>query len=271
MRSIELFAGAGGLALGTARAGFRHSAVLEWDVDACDTIRHNRDRGFPDARTWNVVEGNVRGYDFGQHRGKIDYVFGGPPCQPFSLGGKHRGHEDERNMFPEAVRAIREIRPVAFIFENVKGLLRQGFANYYSYIIHQLRFPTVCRTGDEEWTDHLARLEKLYTGGRRNIIRYNVVYRLLDAADYGVPQHRQRVFIVGVKSDLGVEFHFPDPTHDGNALLHNKWISGEYWERHRVPRVPAVNARRYCVEGLQTWNNVAVASATAMAHRARRN
>src|SRR5277367_5777879 len=154
MRSVELFAGAGGLALGTARAGFRHMAVLEWDADACKTIRRNCESGFEDARGWKVIEGDARLHDFTQYEGKATVVFGGPPCQPFSLGGKHRGHEDERNMFPEAVRAIREIQPVAFMFENVKGLLRQGFANYYNYIVHQLSFPTVQRKGDEEWQNH---------------------------------------------------------------------------------------------------------------------
>src|SRR5207245_5814312 len=121
---------------------------------------------------------------------------------------KHRGHEDRRNLFPQAVRAVREIRPKAFLFENVRGLLRKHFANYYSYIIHQLRFPDIVPKGEEEWTDHLARLEKLATGGKYKGLRYNVVYRVMDAADYGVPQHRWRVFIVGVGADLGIEFEF---------------------------------------------------------------
>jgi len=236
LRSVELFAGAGGLALGTARAGFQHDAVLEWDADACNTIRKNLAKGFAGCATWKVIEDDARVYDFAQHSGKVEYVFGGPPCQPFSLGGKHLGHEDERNMFPEAVRSVREIRPVAFVFENVRGLLRQGFANYYNYIIHQLRFPGVLRKGDEEWTDHLARLEKLHTGGKFKGLGYNVVYRLLDAADYGVPQHRDRVLIVGVRSDVGIEFHFPERTHEGDALLYDKWVSGDYWERHHIAR-----------------------------------
>jgi DNA (cytosine-5)-methyltransferase 1 len=139
-------------------------------------------------------------------------------------------------MFPHAVRAVREIQPKAFIIENVKGLLRRTFANYYSYILHQLRFPDVKTRGDEEWTDHLARLEKLATSGRGKGLRYNVVHRLMDAADYGVPQHRNRVFIVGVRSDLGVEFSFPDITHAEDALLHDQWVSGEYWERHRISK-----------------------------------
>ena len=81
---------------------------------------------------------------------------GGPPCQPFSVGGKHAGVDADRNMFPHAIRAVREVAPRAFIFENVKGLLLENFANYYQYIVHQLTFPEIKRRGDEEWTDHAA-------------------------------------------------------------------------------------------------------------------
>jgi DNA (cytosine-5)-methyltransferase 1 len=139
-------------------------------------------------------------------------------------------------MFPHAVRAVREIQPKAFIFENVKGLLRKGFANYYSYIINQLRFPEVTPRGDEEWPDHLSRLEKLATSGKHRGLRYNVVYRLLNAADFGVPQHRFRVLIVGVRADMGIEFAFPDRTHEEDALLYDQWVTGEYWERHKIAK-----------------------------------
>lgn len=237
MKSLELFVGAGGLAIGTAQAGLRHRVVIEWDHNACDTLRCNRAAGVEHVRDWSIIEGDVRDYHFAQHQGEVDIVVGGPPCQPFSLGGKHRGQQDERNMFPQAVRSIREIMPKAFIFENVKGLLRQNFANYYSYIIHQLAFPTVTSKGDEEWPDHMARLEKLKTGGRKpRETRYNIVYQLLNAADYGVPQCRERVLIVGVRADLGVEFSFPHPTHSQDALLYDKWVSGEYWERHGIAK-----------------------------------
>ncbi len=236
MRSLELFAGAGGLAIGTSRAGFEHRVVIEWDRNACDTLRMNAAPGHGHADEWNVFEGDVTTYDFQRHAGDIEFISGGPPCQPFSLGGKHRGMNDERNMFPHAVRAVREIQPKAFLFENVRGLLRRNFANYYSYIIHQLRYPEVRRKGDEEWTDHLARLEKIATSGKHWGLGYNVVYRLLNAADYGVPQHRWRVFIVGLRADLGIEFSFPQRTHEEDALLHDKWVTGHYWERHCVAK-----------------------------------
>ena len=236
MRSLELFAGAGGLALATARASFEHEAVIEWDRNACNTLRLNARAGSGHAGDWKIVEGDVRAHDFRQYAGRVEFISGGPPCQPFSLGGKHRGNLDHRNLFPQAIRAIREIKPRAFMFENVKGLLRKNFANYYSYILHQLRFPDVTTCGDEEWINHLARLEKLNTGGKHRGLEYNVVYRLLNAANYGVPQHRWRVLMVGVRSDLGIECAILDQTHEENALLYDQWISGEYWERHRVAK-----------------------------------
>lgn len=245
MRSIELFAGAGGLALGTAQAGFEHEAVLEWNANACNTLRRNHDAGVSHVAEWEVVDGDVRDYDFSKHAGSVEFIAGGPPCQPFSLGGKHLGQQDSRNMFPEAVRAVREIAPKAFVFENVKGLLRQNFSNYYNYIIHQLSFPEVLPRGDEEWIDHLARLEKIATRGGNSGLAYNVVFQLLDAADFGVPQRRHRVFIVGVRADCGIEFKFPMVTHTEDALLYDKWVSGEYWERHNVSksRRPTLDSR----------------------------
>lgn len=236
MRSIELFAGAGGLAIGTAQAGFDHVALLEWDRNACETVRINQAAGHSAVRDAELIEGDVSDYTFRPYRDSIDLVSGGPPCQPFSIGGKHKGFEDARNMFPQAIRAVREIRPQAFIFENVKGLLRPDFSNYYSYIIHQLTYPDLIRRGDEEWPDHLARLEEYHTHGRYRGLKYNVVYQLLNSADYGVPQRRERVLIVGVRSDLGIRFSVPTPTHEEDALIYDQWVSGDYWERHRVPK-----------------------------------
>src|SRR5689334_18509348 len=134
MKSIELFAGAGGLGMGVSRAGFSPQAVIEWDRWCCDTIRENRGSGFGLVGDWpEPTEGDVRRVDFREYEGKVDLVTGGPPCQPFSLGGKHRAHADTRDMWPEAVRAVRETRPSAFIFENVKGLTRESFATYFSH------------------------------------------------------------------------------------------------------------------------------------------
>ncbi len=105
VRSIELFAGAGGLAIATANAGFEHDAVLEWNENACATIRRNKAAKLPHVRDWEVIQGDVTEYDFRDHAGTVEFVSGGPPCQPFSIGGKHGGMDDARNMFPHAVRA----------------------------------------------------------------------------------------------------------------------------------------------------------------------
>ena len=236
MKSIELFAGAGGLALATANAGFHHRAVLEWNPNACATLRRNKADGLEQLKDAAILEGDISGVDFRPFSEKVDLVPGGPPCQPFSIGGKHAGMDDRRNMFPHAIRAVREIRPKAFVFENVKGLLRESFSNYYQYIIHQLRFPELIRNPGEEWPHHLGRLEKMATHGCETGLQYRVIYQLMNAADFGVPQHRHRVLIVGIRSDLHLEFSFPESTHEQDALLYDKWVTGEYWERHKVAK-----------------------------------
>ena len=236
MKSIELFAGAGGLALATANAGFHHHAVYEWNRNACATLRRNQVDGLSQIAGAKIVEGDVSDVCFSSLSGKVDVVSGGPPCQPFSIGGKHVGMDDTRNMFPHAIRAVREIAPRAFIFENVKGLLRETFSNYYQYIIHQLSFPEIVAKGDEEWTNHLSRLERAATSRRKSGLAYNVIFQLMNAADFGVPQHRHRVLIVGIRSDLDFDFSFPQQTHEQDALLYEKWISGEYWDRHKIAK-----------------------------------
>ena len=234
MRSLELFAGAGGLALGMARAGFRHAAVIEWDRDACNTFRRNQENSSTSVECWPVHQCDVRGFNY-DSLGEVMVVSGGPPCQPFSLGGKHRGFQDNRDMFPEAIRAVRELKPRAFIFENVKGLMRESFSSYFEYIHLQLTYPSVLRQQDETWIEHRARLERFHTANKKSS-EYNVVFRLLNAADYGVPQRRERVFFVGFRSDLGVEWTFPKATHSEDALLASQWIVGDYWDRHDIPR-----------------------------------
>jgi DNA (cytosine-5)-methyltransferase 1 len=238
MRSVELFAGAGGLALGISQAGFKHDAVIERDKDTCTTIRENQRRGIEPVKSWPLYDCDVRTFQYSDIAPGIDLLAGGPPCQPFSMGGKHKGHQDTRDMFPEAVRAVRELQPRAFIFENVKGLLRESFAKYFSYIQLQLTYPEVTRRADEDWLDHLTRLEKHHTSGSEKGLFYRIVYRLLNAANYGVPQRRERVFIVGFRCDLGLEWSFPASTHSQDSLLWSQWISGEYWERHQIQQVP---------------------------------
>ncbi len=145
--SIELFAGAGGLGNGLAQAAFVPRIVVEHGRWCCNTLRdnHKGSAASMDAtdEAWRVIEGDVCRVDFKPYGGKLDLVSGGPPCQPFSLGGRHRAYDDARDMFPDAVRAVRETRPEAFVCESVKGLTRAAFADYFSYVQLQLEHPEV--------------------------------------------------------------------------------------------------------------------------------
>ncbi|HUA69164.1 MAG TPA: DNA cytosine methyltransferase, partial [Candidatus Saccharimonadales bacterium] len=196
---------------------------------------------------------------------KIDVLAGGPPCQPFSIGGKHRGFNDSRDMFPEAARVVRTVRPKAFIFENVRGLLRRSFAKYFEYILLQLTYPEIAPADDENWTGHLNRLERYHTKGRYQGLYYRVTFRLVNAADYGVPQKRDRVVIVGFRSDIGEDWHFPTATHSEDALLFSQWVTNEYWDAHRIsrksrPLITSQIAQRVMQmqppEGVERWQTV---------------
>ena len=254
MNAVELFAGAGGLGLGLSLAGFKPRAVVEWDKWACDTIRENQQRGFPLVQGWPLFEADVRKWindarDEPSLR-EIDLVAGGPPCQPFSMGGKHRAHQDTRDMFPATVEVIRTFRPKAFIVENVKGLTRSSFHNYYQYILLQLEFPEIVKRPDESWTEHNGRLQQHKSAAKSRSVAgltYNVVPKLLNSANFGVPQRRERVFIVGFRSELGVKWKFPRESHSYHALLHDQWVSGEYWERHRIPKTRRPSVPREAV------------------------
>lgn len=260
LSSIELFAGAGGLAQGVAQAGFHPRLVAEWNRDACQSLRENQQRGFALLQGWPVQEQDVRLLDFTAFRG-VDLVSGGPPCQPFSIGGKHGAQADGRDMFPEAVRAVREARPRAFIFENVKGLTRATFRNYFEYIRLQLQYPELVARAQEDWAEHLARLEQHHLSGDLAGLSYRVLTEVLQAADYGVPQRRERVFFVGFRQDLNVNWHFPAPTHSKERLLEEQ-ASGRYWERHALRPPPTLERQVKAVsrglfdEVLEPWVTV---------------
>lgn len=237
MNALELFVGAGGMAMGGAAAGLRPKAVLDWDRWACETIRQNADAGLAPFVHWNVEQVDVRHFDFGQFADEVEIVTGGPPCQPFSLGGRHRAYDDTRDMFPQAVRAVRQTRPKAFVFENVKGLTRQSFLNYFEYIKLQLKHPEIELDKDADWIDHLRKLEEFEASNSERGLNYTVLAEVLNAADYGVPQRRERVFFVGIRSDLNLKWHFPEATHSREALDWDKWVSRSYWDRARVGRL----------------------------------
>jgi DNA (cytosine-5)-methyltransferase 1 len=245
MRSIELFTGAGGLALGLERAGFATIAMFERDADACATLKHNRP-------AWNIRQSDVCEVDFSS-LGPVDLVAGGPPCQPFSMGGKARGHQDHRDMFPQAVRAVRELRPAAFMFENVRGLLRDAFANYVEFIRLQLTYPYFPVSDNVDWDVNLRRLQRHHCSSRSiSELSYKVTINLADAADYGVPQRRHRVFFVGFRRDIDSGWSFPSPTHDRSLLLRAQRITGDYWREHGIAPPPTSPGGRATPQALHT-------------------
>lgn len=257
MRSVELFAGGGGLALGTHLAGFTTEVVAEWDRWACDTLRENRDAGYPLVQGIEVHEGDVRDVDWSEVAEGVDLVSGGPPCQPFSAGGKARAADDKRDMFPATAEVIRALKPRAFIVENVRGLTRSAFSDYFSYIQLRLAHPELTSRDSESWGDHFTRLQAEHTSIRTDL-QYKVIPTLVNAADYGVPQQRWRVFFVGFRADVDAEWSFPNPTHSG-AALRVAQESGVYWERHRVPkknRVLSVRSSAVSGRDLKPWKTV---------------
>jgi len=222
MKSLELFSGAGGLARGLSCSGFEHAKLVDSNKHACNSLRSNFGSGL-------VFEGDVRDFDY-KSLSQIDLVAGGPPCQPFSLGGKHRANDDSRDMFPFAINAINVLQPKAFIFENVKGLLRKSFSQYFDYTLLRLSLPECTKKPNQDWQDHLAFLKRI----PRTDLQYDVSYKLVNAANYGVPQTRERVFIVGTRSDLNVSWTFPKETHSKNRLIFEQKQTGEYWDRHGI-------------------------------------
>ena len=169
---VEICAGAGGQALGLAMAGFVHVALVEYEQEYCNVLKANRPE-------WNVICADVHKFDGHPYEG-VDLLAGGVPCPPFSVAGKQLGKDDERDLFPEAIRLIREIRPRAVMLENVRGFLDSGF---------------------EEYRDHIfTEIKKL---------GYVTHIKLLKSSDYGVPQLRPRVVIVGIRKDQAGAFEYP--------------------------------------------------------------
>ncbi len=268
LKSLELFAGAGGLVLGTELSGFNAVAAVERDKWACETLRENRDRGYPLVRDLNVAQCDIRDYDFDGVPDDLALVSGGPPCQPFSIGGRARGYNDDRDMFSAFADVVAWTKPRAFIIENVKGLTRAAFSNYLAYIELRMSMPEVHQKAGEVWPDHLRRLERERTSTGHKGVRYSVVRELFNAADFGAPQKRERVMIVGFREDQDVSWSFPAPTHSYDQLLRDQWVTGEYWDRHAVSKkqrgeVPARVKRRVELlrghnydDGLAPWRTV---------------
>lgn len=233
MRSVELFGGCGGLAYGIAEAGFQNAMVVECDARASATLLANKRRRVKHFADWHIESKDVRDVDYSSIVHEIDLVSGGPPCQPFSIGGSHKGPRDKRNMWPEAIRAVRELRPKAFLFENVRGLLRPAFQQYLSYLQLQLTWPEIVVSG-KGWVQHGRRLRLREARGEAPA--YRVVVQGINAADYGAPQKRHRAIVFGVRADVAQLVSFPEPTHSREALVWSQRVSGEYWDRHGISR-----------------------------------
>nr|ADO24181.1 M.ApaI [Acetobacter pasteurianus subsp. pasteurianus] len=174
MKALDLFSGPGGLSLGMKHAGIEPVACVEKNKDAVSTY----DAHTPDAEHYCS---DIRSISFERYRGLVDIVFGGPPCQPFSTGGLRRGTADARNMFPEFMRVLKEVRPAAFLAENVPGLATRNRVQYLAELLNEFE-----------------------------ALGFNVSWNVVSAADYGVPQKRRRLIIVGMKKGT---FWFPKPTH----------------------------------------------------------
>ena len=198
---VEICAGAGGQALGLAMAGFVHVALVEYEEDYCKVLKQNRPE-------WNVICADVHDFDGRPYHG-VDLLAGGVPCPPFSVAGKQLGQEDERDLFPEAIRLIKEIRPRAVMLENVRGFLDSGFDEYRDHI-----FTSIQKLG---YVTHI---------------------KLLNASDYGVPQLRPRVVIIGIRKDQTGAFAYPDEQPDSaptvgitlrDLMAQNGWEGAKQW------------------------------------------
>ncbi|MGH3621577.1 MAG: DNA cytosine methyltransferase [Sciscionella sp.] len=266
LTGIELFTGGGGLALAMKEAGFRHVLVNEFDVRACSTLRGNTATDLRDRATgpvalsdrWPLIEGDVREVDFTPWRGHVDVVAGGVPCQPWSLGGVHRGYDDERNLWPELFRCVRESRPRAVLAENVRGLLRSSFKPYYDYILRELSLPFEKRIEGEDWRDHDKRLRKALDRDNSDPSeRYDVLCLPVNSADFGVPQIRHRIFVIAFRRDLGLTaWKPPTPTHSDASLFCSQY-DGSYWERHGItPRSNLVPTFLPMHDGRKPWRTL---------------
>ncbi len=171
---VEICAGGGGQALGLEQAGFRTACAVEIEAEACATLQLNRPE-------WNIVQGDVRKFDGFDFRG-ADLLAGGVPCPPFSIAGKQLGSDDERDLFPEALRLVREMDPAAVMLENVRGFASSKFDGYREKLLKQLRN-----------------------------LGYSAEFKLLNACDFGVPQLRPRFILVAVKGKYAAGFHWPEP------------------------------------------------------------
>lgn len=221
------------MALGLHDAGFRHLALVEWDSFAAETLRQNSKRVLGMSPKL-VYECDASHIDYTIFADKVDLLAGGPPCQPFSNAGRSKGAADSRDTFPILLEAVASVRPKAVLIENVKGLLRNKFDDYVGYILKRLEFPLAKPLDSESWKSHYQRLMQFNRDDFELDEQYTLNLQLIDTADYGVPQRRERVIITASRRDLNLPSFYLAPTHSKEALLVSQWITGQYWEKHSV-------------------------------------
>lgn len=234
LTALEICAGAGGLSIGVHNAGFKHLALIERDEHAAKTLRRNGPNLLGICQDI-VLEKDAAKVDLRPFTGEVDMVTGGPPCQPFSMGGKGLGYDDPRNVFPVILDTVALLLPKAVFIENVKGLLRPRFKEAFDYIKKRVQFPLLTIEDGEKWQDHYTRLLKIKDTDFPDGEQYVVGAQLVDTADYGVPQRRERVFISAFRRDLGIDPIEVEATHSREALLVEQWITSLYWKRHNIP------------------------------------
>ena len=228
---IEIFAGAGGMTLGLQKAGFQISHVFEIDPNTCKTLKNNHSsKG--GLLHGEVHEEDVSKLNWDDFQEPIRLLAGGAPCQPFSLAGRHLADKDDRNMFPEVLRAVRSLWPQVVMLENVQGLARPSFRPYLDYLLRQLEWPSVAPKKEEEWQKHAERISQ-HQDATTEEREYHASWALLEAADYGVAQNRRRVFIIATRADITGKFDFPLASHKKEVLIRTQ-TNGEYWKSHRL-------------------------------------
>ncbi len=239
MRAVSLFTGVGGLDLGVANAGFTHALALDNDRQAIETLADNK-TCVSQVADWPLERADANSFDFaGCVDGGVDLLTAGVSCQPFSAGGKKLGSLDSRNVVPAFVRAVRELSPRAIIAENVKGIVSRRLRPYFDYLLLQLTHAFLKPEDGEPWECHGIRLSQLGPTPTMSGLSYDVSAHVVNTADFGIPQRRERVFIVAFRSDLDLTWRMIEPTHSRDALLVSKYVNGSYWEEHSVePQEP---------------------------------
>lgn len=213
LTAIELCAGAGGLSLGLEQAGFLPVALIDNEPHACATLRTNRPQ-------WNTIEADLNAFDLSSWAG-VDLITGGLPCPPYSLAGMQRGPDDERDLFPKMLEIVGYVNPRAILIENVRGMLQSKFTDVRNSVDYELK-----------------------------VMGYDPYWAMLNAADFGTPQNRYRVFLIAINRDEPGELQWPFPSsfrHPptvgqaiGDLMGENGWVRAEEWAAQANQVAPTI-------------------------------